>query len=202
MLPLVVVLLFATEPFVSFDRGKRWQELKNNLPRVPVFDIEIHPRDNDLILATHGRSIWMLDDIAALEQMTEQVLTKDVHLFDVRPAVEWHLMDSKTFIGHAFFVAANPPPGALIDYYLKIKPERRTDLKITILDHDEKLVHELRDLPQEVGLNRAAWDLCSDPPSPANEGEGVEAAEVVAETGAASGVELSSNQGNTQFVLR
>jgi photosystem II stability/assembly factor-like uncharacterized protein len=158
--------------FVSFDRGKRWQEFKNNLPRVPVFDIQIHPRDNDLILATHGRSVWILDDIAALEQMTAQVLTKDVHLFDVRPAVEWHLMDSKTFIGHAFFVAANPPPGALIDYYLKTKPERRTDLKITILDTDGKVVHELRDLPQEAGLNRVAWDLRSDPPSPANESEG------------------------------
>jgi hypothetical protein len=104
--------------------------------------------------------------------MTAQVLTKDVHLFDVRPAVEWHLMDSKTFIGHAFFVAANPPPGALIDYYLKTKPERRTDLKITILDTDGKVVHELRDLPQEAGLNRVAWDLRSDPPSPANESEG------------------------------
>src|SRR5580692_1220619 len=158
--------------FVSLDRGKRWQEFKNNLPRVPVFDIQIHPRDNDLILATHGRSIWILDDIAAVEQMTDQVLTKDIHLFDVRPAVEWHLMDSKTFIGHSFFVAANPPVGALIDYYLKTKPERRNDLKITILDTDGKVVHELRDLPQEAGLNRVAWDLRSDPPSPANESEG------------------------------
>jgi len=152
--------------FVSFDRGKRWQELKNNLPRVPVFDIQIHPRDNDLILATHGRSIWILDDISTLEQMTEPLLTKDVHLFDVRPAVEWHLMDSKTFIGHTFFVAANPPAGALIDYYLKTKPERRADLKIAILDKDAKIVRELRDLPAEPGLNRVAWDLRTDPASP------------------------------------
>jgi photosystem II stability/assembly factor-like uncharacterized protein len=152
--------------FVSLDRGKRWQEFKNNLPRVPVFDIQIHPRDNDLILATHGRSIWILDDIAAVEQMTDQVLTKDIHLFDVRPAVEWHLMDSKTFIGHTFFVAANPPVGALIDYYLKTKPERRNDLKIAILDKDAKVVRELRDIPGETGLNRAAWDLRTDPASP------------------------------------
>jgi photosystem II stability/assembly factor-like uncharacterized protein len=148
--------------FVSFDRGKRWQELKNNLPRVPVFDIQIHPRDNDLILATHGRSIWILDDITTLEQMTEQLLTKDLHLFDVRPAVEWHLMDSKTFVGHTFFIASNPPPGALIDYYLKAKPDRRSDLKISILDKDQKVVRELKDMPAEPGLNRVAWDLRTD----------------------------------------
>ena len=156
--------------FVSFDRGKRWQELKNNLPRVPVFDIQIHPRENDLILATHGRSIWILDDITPLEQMTEQVLTRDVHLFEVRPAVEWHMMDSKTFIGHTFFVAPNPPVGALIDYYLKSKPERRNDLKISILDKDAKVVRELRDAQGEAGLNRVAWDLRTDPPSPAPAG--------------------------------
>ena len=162
-------LLFAGTEFglyVSFDRGKNWQELKNNLPRVPIDDIQIHPRENDLILATHGRSIWILDDITALERMTSQVLTSDVYLFDVRPAVEWHLMDSKTFIGHAFFVAANPPYGALIDYYIKTKPERRADLRISILDKSGKLVRELRDLPAEAGLNRVAWDLRTDPPSP------------------------------------
>ena len=156
--------------FVSFDRGRRWQEFKNNLPRVPVFDIQIHPRDNDLILATHGRSIWVLDDITTLEQMSDQLLTKDVHLFDVRAAVEWHLMDSKTFIGHTFFVAANPPVGALIDYYLKTKPERRGDLKIAILDKDAKVVRELRDVPAEAGVNRVAWDLRTDPSSPPAEG--------------------------------
>jgi len=168
-------LLFAGTEFglfVSFDRGKHWRELKNNLPRVPVDDIQIHPRENDLILGTHGRSIWILDDITALEHLTDQVLTSEVYLFDARPALEWHLMDSKTFIGHAFFVAANPPYGALIDYYLKAKPEHPADLKITLLDTDGKVVRELRDLPHEAGLNRAAWDLRSDPPSPPAEGEG------------------------------
>jgi len=166
-------LLFAGTEFglfVSFNRGRQWQELKNNLPRVPVFDIQIHPRENDLILATHGRSIWILDDITALEQATDKVLTSDLYLFDSRAAVEWHLMDSKTFIGHAFFVAANPPPGALIDYYLKAKPERRADLRIAILDNDGKLIRELQNVPAEAGLNRVAWDLRTDPPAPPAEG--------------------------------
>ena len=58
--------------FVSFDRGANWHRMKNGLPTVPVFDIQIHPRDHDLILATHGRSIWIMDDISALEQMDNQ----------------------------------------------------------------------------------------------------------------------------------
>ena len=65
-------LLFAGGEFglyVSFDRGDHWQEFKNNLPRVPVDDIQVQPRENDLILATHGRSVWILDSISALEQM-------------------------------------------------------------------------------------------------------------------------------------
>src|SRR5438445_13355131 len=67
--------------YVSFDQGARWTRLKLNLPTVPVDDIAIHPRDNDLVLATHGRSIWILDDISALEQMNDAVAGEDFHLF-------------------------------------------------------------------------------------------------------------------------
>ena len=56
--------------------------MKNGLPTVPVFDIQIHPRDHDLILATHGRSFWIMDDISALEEMNDQTLTTDLKLFD------------------------------------------------------------------------------------------------------------------------
>ena len=67
-------LLFAGTEFglfVTFDRGANWQRMKNGLPTVPVFDIQIHPRDHDLILATHGRSIWIMDNITALEEMAD-----------------------------------------------------------------------------------------------------------------------------------
>lgn len=152
--------------FVSFDRGGNWTELKNNLPRVPIDDIVIHPRENDLILGTHGRSIWILDDITPLEQLSAEILTSDAHLFDIRPAVEWHLMDAKTAIGHAFFVAENPPPGALIQFYLKSKAERAAAVKIDVLDGNGKVVRTLANVPGEAGLNRATWDLRSDPPAP------------------------------------
>ena len=151
--------------FASFDRGQNWQELKNNLPRVPVDDILIHPRENDLILGTHGRSIWILDDITPLEQLSAKIMTSDAHLFDIRPAVEWHLMDAKTAIGHAFYVAQNPPYGALIQFYLKSKTERGA-LKIDVLNGDGKVVRTLADVPNETGLNRVAWDLRTDSPAP------------------------------------
>ena len=105
--------------FVTFDRGASWHRMKNGLPTVPVFDIQIHPRDHDLILATHGRSIWIMDDIHVLEQMTPEVLTSDLKLFEPRPAVEWKMADYRGFIGSALFYAPNAPAGALLDYYAR-----------------------------------------------------------------------------------
>jgi hypothetical protein len=79
-------LLFVGTDYVSFDRGASWSKLRLNLPTVPVDDIVVHPRENDLILGTHGRSIWVLDDITPLEQLDRKMLDSDLHLFDLRPA--------------------------------------------------------------------------------------------------------------------
>ncbi len=177
-------LLFAgTEygAFVSFDRGGNWASLKTNLPTVPVDDIAIHPRDNDLILGTHGRSIWVLDDITPLEQLDEKVLSADLHLFDIRTATAWRLYGHKGNTGHKFFLAKNPPYGALISYFLKGKLDEKEPVKITILDKDGKVVREIScssRAPEEApggapstrgfgsppcepkpGINRVNWDL-------------------------------------------
>jgi hypothetical protein len=151
--------------FVSFDRGQNWQELKNNLPRVPIDDIVIHPRENDLILGTHGRSIWILDDITALEQ-----LTGETRLFDVRPATEWRLMDAKTAIGHGFYIAENPPYGALITYNLVARAFAPANIEI--LDKNNKVIRTLRGVPAEAGLNRTAWDLRTEAPAQGGGGGG------------------------------
>lgn len=115
-------LLFAgTEygAYVSFDRGAYWTRIKMNLPMVPVDDIVIHPRDNDLIFGTHGRSIWILDDIAALEQMNEKVAASEFTLFDPRAATSWRQWNHKASTGHKEFIAPNAPNAAIIQYYLK-----------------------------------------------------------------------------------
>jgi hypothetical protein len=166
-------LLFAGTEFglfVSFDRGGKWEKMRNGLPTVPVFDIAIHPRDHDLILGTHGRSILIMDDITALEQMSDSVLSADWHLFDMRAGTSFHIANFKGFTGTREFIAANPPYGVVIDYYLKNKLEGRNPVKITVTDKAGNKIRELNG-SGEPGINRVNWDLRYDAPAqppPAN----------------------------------
>jgi len=120
--------------FISYDRGGKWTRFHMNLPTVPVDDILIHPRENDLILATHGRSIWIMDDITALEQMNDSVLGSDVHLFDPRRSVMWRTWNNKPLTSDKMFYGQNPPNGAMINFYLKEPLADRQAVTITIQD--------------------------------------------------------------------
>ena len=155
--------------YVSFDRGARWTRLKGNLPLVRIDDIQIHARDNALVLATHGRSIWVLDDLSPLERAAESVLTEDLHLFEVATATHFRLYNRKGNTGHKWFAAPNPPYGAVINYYVKDKP--KDDVKITITDKSGAVLRDLKG-PKEAGLNRVVWDLRLNPPVPPPMGEG------------------------------
>ena len=169
--PFNADLLFAgTEfgMFVTFDRGASWHQMKNGLPTVPVFDIQIHPRDHDLILATHGRSIWIMDDIHVLEQMTPEVLTSDLKLFEPRPAVEWKMADYRGFIGSALFYAPNAPAGALLDYYAKTAGP----VHVTVTDKAGNRVRQFNARAEAGEVTRIAWDLRSDAPVPPEAVEG------------------------------
>jgi hypothetical protein len=156
--------------YVSLDRGANWTALKMNLPTVPVDDIAIHPRDNDLIFGTHGRSIWVLDDVTPLEQLDAQVLGADLYLFDIRPATAWRIYGHKGNTGHKFFQAPNPAYGALINYSQKSKPDEKTKVSITVLDRDAKVVRELEG-KKEAGINHVNWDLRYTPPAEPSEEE-------------------------------
>jgi len=121
-------LLFAGTEFglwVSWDRGGNWTALKNNLPTVPVDDIEIQSRENDLVLATHGRSIWVLDDLTPMEKMDASVAGSPLTFFAPRAATTWHLRNRRWSAGQKMFTAKNPPYGAILSYYLKeaVPPE-------------------------------------------------------------------------------
>jgi photosystem II stability/assembly factor-like uncharacterized protein len=165
------LLFLGTEfgAYVSFDRGARWTRLQGNLPMVRVDDIQIHPRDNTLVLATHGRSIWVLDDLSPLERAADSILASDIHLFDVAPATHFRLYNRKGNIGHKWFTAPNPPYGAVINYYLKDKP--KDDVKITITNSAGTVVRDLKG-PKEAGLSRVVWDLRLNSPAPPPEGAG------------------------------
>jgi len=120
--------------FISSDRGGHWTRFRQNLPTVPVDDILIHPRDNDLILGTHGRSIWILDDITPLERLNQNVTDSKLFLFDTRPAVMWRTWGNRDITSDKIFYGANPPNGAMIDFYLKEPLVERQNVTISIQD--------------------------------------------------------------------
>jgi photosystem II stability/assembly factor-like uncharacterized protein len=147
--------------WASWDRGAHWTSLRGDLPVVQVRDIQIHPRDNDLLLATHGRGLYILDDITALQQL-ESVKTQDVVVFDARPAVRWNMWSRDGNLGQKTWRGENPPAGALITYYLREQPPGEVNLTIT--DKDGKVVRRMRRVNDEAGVNRVSWDLRYDAP--------------------------------------
>ena len=114
--------------FVSPDRGGKWMRIKSNLPTVPIHEIIIHPRDNDMIVATHGRSIWILDDITPLQQQAE-AMKADAFLFDMRGGMQFNPANDRGFVSDKPFFGKNPTYGAAISYYLS-KPQTNVALRI------------------------------------------------------------------------
>src|SRR5687768_8997540 len=152
--------------FVSPDRGGRWTRIKSNLPTVPIHEIVIHPRDNDMIVATHGRSIWILDDIKPLQQYAEAQKT-DAFLFDMRGGMQFNQANDRGFVTDKPFFGKNPTYGAPISYYLS-KPQ--TNVALRIRDAQANQVREitgndLRDA-RGSGINRIYWDLRHQPLPP------------------------------------
>jgi hypothetical protein len=107
--------------WVSLDRGENWTNFNNNMPNVPVHDLLVHPRDNDLILGTYGRAFW-ITDVSALQQLNDEVLAADVHLFDIEPTVQrvtWEFGANDYIFGQAQVQTPNPENGMVVRYYLK-----------------------------------------------------------------------------------
>jgi photosystem II stability/assembly factor-like uncharacterized protein len=164
--------------FVSFDDGAHWQPLKLNLPPSPIHDLVI--KDDDLVVATHGRSFWVLDDVTPLRQVNAPSATADVIFYQPQTALRLHYpeeFDKRQPVGD------NPPPGAIINYYLKTAPH--DEVTLDILDAQGKLVRHLsskekkdgeqppewpdrvarvKTIPANEGMNRFAWDLRYDDP--------------------------------------
>ncbi|MGE5245785.1 MAG: VPS10 domain-containing protein [Betaproteobacteria bacterium] len=155
--------------YVSLDGGRSWKRFLNGLPTVRVDDILIHPRDHDLIVGTHGRSIWIMDDITPLEALAgDKATTSDVHLFSPRPGVQWidDITLRRQMGGQKHFEGENAPRGTAISYYLKSPVSG--DVTIAISDIDGKVLRELKGT-NEAGINRVQWDLRGTPPKrPAN----------------------------------
>jgi len=152
--------------FVSPDRGGKWMRIKSNLPTVPIHEIVFHPRDNDMIVATHGRSIWILDDATALQQAPD-ALRAEAFLFDLRGSMQFNPANDRGFVSDKPFFGKNPTYGAAISYYLA-KPQ--TNVALRIRDAAGTQVREItgNDLRGALaaGVNRVYWDMRHQPLAP------------------------------------
>ena len=152
--------------FVSLNKGGQWMRVKANLPTVPINEITLHPRDNDMILATHGRSIWILDDISAFQQ-APSALASAAYLFDMRPATSFNAGSFRPAFGSPGdrrFWGKNPEPGAALTFYLR-GPARSITARVT--DASGAVVRQLgaNDFSGQLGagVQRVQWDLRHDP---------------------------------------
>jgi photosystem II stability/assembly factor-like uncharacterized protein len=176
-------LLYAgteTGIYVSFNDGENWQSLQLNLPIVPITDIAVHKRDKDLVVATQGRSFWIIDDLPVLHQWKDTIAQGDAHLF--KPEEAYRMPGGGFRIPSGAALGENPPAGVSIWYHLKDKP--RGEVTIEILEAIGRSVKKFTSratetpagapggeagfgrfgggparVPAEKGLNRFAWDL-------------------------------------------
>jgi photosystem II stability/assembly factor-like uncharacterized protein len=170
--------------YVSTDAGKSWKRFMQGLPTVRIDDILIHPRDRDLIVGTHGRSIWIVDDISPLEQLTDQTTTQDAVLFDARPATSWLTdIQKQITVGSAkHFRGTNADAGTAISYWLK---SDAGSVRVEISDIRGQVVRTI-DGPKTAGLNRVRWDMRANPPQGRGVGGGTGQAEQPAATAPAA----------------
>src|SRR4029450_10094512 len=160
------------------DEGAHWQPLQLNLPITPIHDLVV--KDDDLVVATHGRSFWVLDDLTPLRQLNAQTAAADIVLYQPQTALRLHYPEE---FDKPQPVGDNPPPGAIIDYYFKNAPQE--EVSLDILDSSGKVVRHLsskekkeseqpaewpdrvervKTIPAKEGMNRFAWDLRYDDP--------------------------------------
>jgi len=159
-------LLFLGTEFglwISVDGGQHWARYKaSNFPSVAVRDLVVHPRESDLVLATHGRGIWIIDDISPLRTLTPDLMAKDATLIQGPPAIQYFNANGGWPEGDESFNGPSRPTDAFIDYYQKHR-HIFGDLKIEILDQDGKLVDTIPG-SKHRGLNRATWSMRLKPP--------------------------------------
>ena len=159
-------LLFVGTEFglwISVDDGRSWAEFKgSNFPRVAVRDLVVQPRDNDLVIATHGRGIWIIDDITPLRALNEETMARDVSFLPSRMLQQRVLAGGGWPEGDATFSGANPTEGAVITYYQKTRHVFGR-LKLEVLDATGKVIDTLP-AGKRKGINRVVWTMRVKPP--------------------------------------
>jgi photosystem II stability/assembly factor-like uncharacterized protein len=157
--------------FASGDEGASWVRFMPNLPVVRIDDVLVHPRDGDLVLATHGRSVWIMDDVTPLQAMRPEMLSEAVHLFEPREAVLWanDVQKGRSVTGDKNWTGENAPEGTSIHYALRAAATG--EVTITISDPVTGEAFRTLEGTGNRGMNRVQWDLRGEEP-PQEEGSG------------------------------
>jgi photosystem II stability/assembly factor-like uncharacterized protein len=174
------LLYLGTEHGVMFspDDGKTWKPLQLNLPTVPVHDLKV--KDDDLVLGTHGRSFWILDDLTVVREWSDAVKGRTAHLYPVRPVTKWSL-GGFTLGRHRASTCPNPDYG-VVAWFSLAKATKKGDLRVEVLDAEGKVVSKWAGVPEDLpkpdededeptnerkfkvksGLNKFVWDVTYD----------------------------------------
>lgn len=155
--------------WVSIDAGANWSRLKANLPTVAVHDLTVHPRENDLVIGTYGRSIW-IGDIRPLQEARPAMFAATsaggpaAHVFDIEPRARYGFgaIGNYNLYGNKYIEVPNEPDALVIQYWLREKSA--TPVKVTVADAGGKVLSELTG-PAEAGLNRVMWNMRPSPPA-------------------------------------
>jgi photosystem II stability/assembly factor-like uncharacterized protein len=161
--PNVLVAGTETGLFVSLDGGGDWTRFTHGFPTVPVDDLVVHPRDLDLVVGTHGRAIYVLDDVGPLAGLTAEVAASELHLFQPRAAMVFQRWKHESYSAQRVFAGPNPPFGAILTYH--VKTPDKAGATIAIRDGAGTVIRALEGTA-DAGLNRVVWDLRSAAPQP------------------------------------
>ena len=157
--------------YFSRDGGGHWLPLRSGLPTNSVQGILVHPRENDLVIGTHGRGFWVLDDINLVEKLTPEVVASHSYLAPLRRATQIRdVPRGRRNAGNMVFTAKNPPRGAIIDYWVGAQAAGQT-VTIDIIDANGRLVRSLAQPAAARGARRAVWDLRFEAPPNASTSE-------------------------------
>jgi len=144
--------------YASWDAGDTWVSIRNNIPPVSVRDIKIQPDYNDLVVGTHGRGAYVLDDLSALQMLPEAMADPDgAFLFPIRRATRWQMASRDASHGQREWIGDNPPEGALVRYWVKDAPTRTLTLEIT--DARGRVVSTSTLRGAKAGVNETTWNL-------------------------------------------
>jgi hypothetical protein len=135
--------------YASLDRGQQWVRFNNNLPIVPVHDLVVHPRDHDLIIATHGLSLWIMDDVSGLQGLNAEARGQDLALLPIKPATSWNMKNEQVSQGDKVFYGRNPLTGFKVNFWVG-KPV--DEVKIVIESVDGTVLRDITE-PGTAGLH-------------------------------------------------